>query len=86
MEKMKLQGEDKKVMELVGMLQAWCLSGRIPASGKESRLRFRKMGKGEKGRRGREGGMGKDGTIKGGSRAKGQDTDPLPSCQALTRW
>lgn len=41
MEKMKLR-KDRKA------LPAWCPPGQTPASGKESRLGVRKMGKGKK--------------------------------------
>lgn len=45
MEKMKLYGEDRKVMAPVGMLPARCLLGKILALGKESKFKFRKIGK-----------------------------------------
>lgn len=73
MEKMKLQGGDRKVMASAGTLPAWRFPGHTLASWEESRLRLREMGKGKRGRREGEGGTGKDRTITGGSGDKGQD-------------
>lgn len=66
MEKIKLQGKDKKTVASVCMLPAWCLLGSTAAAA------LGKWGRGkEGGQRGREG-QGRS-EITGGSSTKGYD-------------
>lgn len=92
MEKMKLPGEDRKVMVSVGMLSAWCLLGQIPASGRESRFRLRKWGRGKEGEQKGTDLWGRSGTTTGGSSVKEQGAAPLTQLSDTyhvvthTRW